>query len=162
MPEEQQNNSSPVVSLCLRTCWWTTRWRSLQPTCTRPSARRRNCRNSRLQNDGEMERKKKRGRKRDVSPGLGSVPLFLNLSPPNACRLFTLKLHGSLNWWRDVSSGAASWELESYLTQIVYDLAGRGEGSVTTELVSALSLRWRQQWVFSVCPCFQLFSAEDE
>ena len=37
---------SNVLSLSLRTCWWTTRSKSLRPTSTRPSARHRSCRNN--------------------------------------------------------------------------------------------------------------------
>lgn len=71
---------SNFVSISLRTCWWTTRWRSLLPTCMRPSAPHRSCRNNQPSN-----RRTRRGNeeeeglkhKSDLSPGLFVPPSFL-------------------------------------------------------------------------------------
>lgn len=79
---------SNVLSLSLRTCWWTTRSKSLRPTSTRPSARHRSCRNNwHTRREGAFRGRKDRRKQKWYEPWTVD-PSFLFSSKP--CRHFTL------------------------------------------------------------------------
>lgn len=65
---------SDFPSVSLRTCWWTTMWKSSRPTSTRPSARHRSCRNNQpsvwRRRRSIREEEKGDENRSDASPGL--------------------------------------------------------------------------------------------